>query len=104
MIETLRTGSAPAVSMPTIAWQRSAQREEVKGSMGAMGRLAVLLAAAVLAACCAAPAFAHANLVSTSPQDGAVVASAPSDALPAFSPGRELEGELTSSPAPRCTR
>ena len=47
--------------------------------MGAVGRLVVLSAAAVLAACWATPAFAHANLVSTSPEDGAAVASAPTE-------------------------
>jgi copper transport protein len=51
----------------------------VKGSMGGVGRLAVLLAVAVIAASWAAPALAHANLVSTSPQDGAVLASAPTE-------------------------
>jgi copper transport protein len=51
----------------------------VKGSMGGVGRLVVLFAAAVVAASCAAKALAHANLVSTSPQDGAVVASAPTE-------------------------
>ena len=44
-----------------------------------MGRLVVLFAAAVVAACCATPALAHAKLVSTSPRDGAVVASAPTE-------------------------
>jgi copper transport protein len=47
--------------------------------MDAMGRLVVLFAAAAVGACCPTPAFAHANLVSTSPQDGAVVASAPTE-------------------------
>jgi copper transport protein len=47
--------------------------------MGGVGRLVVLFAAAVVAASCATQALAHANLVSTSPQDGAVVASAPSE-------------------------
>jgi copper transport protein len=47
--------------------------------MGSVGRLVVLLAAAVAAACCATQALAHANLVSTSPQDGAIVASAPTE-------------------------
>jgi copper transport protein len=49
------------------------------GSMRVVARLVVLLAAGVVAACCAEQAFAHANLVSTSPQNGAVVASAPSE-------------------------
>ena len=44
-----------------------------------MSRLTVLFAAAVVAGCWATPALAHANLVSTSPQDGAVVASAPTE-------------------------
>jgi copper transport protein len=47
--------------------------------MGVPRRLVVLSAAAVLAACWATPAFAHANLVSTSPEDGAVVPSAPTE-------------------------
>jgi copper transport protein len=48
--------------------------------MRAVPRLVFPLAAAVLAAaCCGTPAFAHANLVSTSPQDGAVMASAPKE-------------------------
>ncbi len=47
--------------------------------MGGVGRLAVLFAALVAAAYSATPALAHANLVSTSPQDGAVVASAPTE-------------------------
>ena len=47
--------------------------------MGALGRLVVLFAAALVAAFCAAPALAHAKLISTSPEDGAVVASAPTE-------------------------
>jgi copper transport protein len=47
--------------------------------MGGVGRLVVLFAASVVAAACATQALAHANLVSTSPQDGAVVASAPTE-------------------------
>ena len=47
--------------------------------MGPVGRLVVLSAAAVVAACWATLAFAHANLVSTSPEDGAAVASAPTE-------------------------
>jgi copper transport protein len=45
--------------------------------MGGVWRLVVLFAVAVVAASCATQALAHANVVSTSPQDGAVVASAP---------------------------
>jgi copper transport protein len=47
--------------------------------MGGVGRLVVLFAVAVVAAACATQALAHANLVSSSPQDGAVVASAPTE-------------------------
>jgi copper transport protein len=47
--------------------------------MGGVGRLVVLFAASVVAAACATQALAHANLVSTSPKDGAVVASAPTE-------------------------
>jgi copper transport protein len=47
--------------------------------MGGVGRLVVLFAASVVAAACATQALAHANLVSTSPQDGTVVASAPTE-------------------------
>jgi copper transport protein len=47
--------------------------------MGGVGRLVVLFAVAVVAASCATQALAHANLVSTSPQDGTVVASAPTE-------------------------
>jgi copper transport protein len=47
--------------------------------MGPVRRLVVLAAAAVLAACAASQASAHANLVSTSPRDGAVVASPPKE-------------------------
>jgi copper transport protein len=47
--------------------------------VSALGRLIVLFAAAVLAACSATPAFGHANLVSSSPQDGAIVSSAPTE-------------------------
>jgi copper transport protein len=47
--------------------------------MGGVGRLVVLFAAAVLGAACATQALAHANPVSTSPQDGAIVASAPTE-------------------------
>jgi copper transport protein len=47
--------------------------------MGGVVRLVVLFAAVVVAASCAAQALAHANLVSTSPQDGAIVASAPTE-------------------------
>jgi copper transport protein len=47
--------------------------------MGGVGRLVVLFAVAVVAAACATQALAHANLVSTSPPDGAVVASAPTE-------------------------
>jgi copper transport protein len=51
----------------------------VERQHGEMGRLVVLFTAAVVAACCATPALAHANPVSTSPQDGAVLASAPTE-------------------------
>jgi copper transport protein len=47
--------------------------------MGGVVRLLVLFAAVVVAASCATQALAHANLVSTSPQDGAVVTSAPTE-------------------------
>lgn len=58
--------------MKTRAWR--VQRFD---GMGALGRLVLLSAASFLAGYTAPPAFAHANLVSTSPQDGAVVASSP---------------------------
>ena len=45
--------------------------------MGPVRCLAVLAAAGVVAACCAGQASAHANLLSTSPRDGVVVASPP---------------------------
>jgi methionine-rich copper-binding protein CopC len=47
----------------------------------AVGRLLLLLAVAVVAGCFAAPAFAHAEVVSTSPQDGAVVPSVPTEGV-----------------------
>jgi copper transport protein len=49
------------------------------GGLGALGRLIVLIAAVVAAGCWATPALAHANLVSTSPENRAVVASAPTE-------------------------
>jgi copper transport protein len=48
--------------------------------VGTLARRGVaLLAAVAVAALCATPAFAHAEVVSTSPQDGVVVSSAPAE-------------------------
>ncbi len=47
--------------------------------MGPVGRLVALAATAVVAACFAAQASAHANLVATSPRDAVTVASPPTD-------------------------
>ncbi len=58
--------------------RRERRTLQVFDSMGVL-RLVVLFAVTAVAACYATPAFAHANLVSTSPEDGAVVASAPTE-------------------------
>lgn len=52
-------------------------RRQSGGAIGTTRSAVALLAAVVATACWATPAFAHAKLVSTSPQDGAVVSSSP---------------------------
>jgi copper transport protein len=63
--------------LPLAAKTRGASDPQSGGDIGTSRSAVALLAAAVACGCWATPAFAHANLVSTSPQDGAVVASAP---------------------------